>query len=285
MTAQPDANRPSTATRARFERCFSSLGCQTATFEEVIELAGRHKISCIELRSLEGRTDLPALMASLPGGWEGARRRLESSGLSVRVLGTSFKLAGHQSDHWRELLEFASLADALGAPFLRVFGGGTWGTPLTLDEEAQAVQAVRRWETERMARGLRAQILIETHDAFSASTPCLRLIEGLGNSVGILWDSHHTWRLGNESPAATWQALAPFIRHVHIKDSVDRPSARHPYTYVLSGTGQMPGLEVRKALELGGYTGAVSLEWEKMWHPYLTDLSEALAATDANGWW
>jgi sugar phosphate isomerase/epimerase len=271
--------------KMKIDKCFSTLGCQNATLEEVAQLASRFRIPLIELRSLEGRMDLPALLASRPGGWPAAKQTLVERGLSVRVLGTSFKLVGNESANWRELFDFASLADALDAPYLRVFGGGKWGTLLTPSEEAQAVRTVREWESGRGARGLRAQILVETHDAFSSSAPCVRLIEQLGEPVHFIWDSHHTWRLGLECPAETWQALAPHIRHVHFKDSIDTPSARHPYTYVLPGTGRMPGLEVRRVLEQGGYSGAVSLEWEKMWHPYLADLPVALEAADASGWW
>ena len=63
------------------------------------------------------------------------------------------------------------------------------------------------------------------------------------------------------------------------------PSARHPYTYVLPGTGEMPTGEVLTLLRRDAFRGAVSLEWEKMWHPYLPDLSAALAAARELGWW
>jgi sugar phosphate isomerase/epimerase len=72
---------------------------------------------------------------------------------------------------------------------------------------------------------------------------------------------------------------------VHIKDSTGLPSARHPYTYVIPGTGEMPLPEVMSVLRRDGYNGAISLEWEKMWHPYLPDLSEALGAASEQGWW
>jgi len=269
----------------RIDRCFSTIGCPNDSLEDVLQLAGRFRIRCLELRSLAGRTDLADVLASEPGGLGGVRQRLLAYGVSVRVLGTSFNLVGHQPGHWQELFEFASLADALDVPYLRVFGGGAWGTDLTDSDMMQAVRTIRKWRAERNIRRWRTQILIETHDVFSASKPCVRLIELLGEPIYFIWDSHHTWRLGGEAPAYTWQALAPYIRHVHIKDSIDRASARHPCTYVLPGTGQMPGREVLKALKQGGYQGAVSLEWEKMWHPYLSDLSEALASACTNAWW
>jgi hypothetical protein len=263
---------------------FSTMGCAELSLEEVADLASRFGIPYLELRSLEGSIKLPELLASKSGGWSSAALFLKIKGLAVKVLGTSFKLVGHEPEHWNELLEFAALADALEAPYLRIFGGGTWGVHLSSAQEVAAVATVRHWQKIRAERGLRSQILVETHDAFSASPPCLRLMEQLGEPVEFIWDSHHTWKLGGESPDHTWKALGPHIRHVHIKDSIDQPSARHPYTYVLPGTGQMPGLEVCDVLASGRYAGAVSLEWEKLWHPYLSELSTALAAAQKAGW-
>ena len=275
---------PSAGIRA----CFSTMGCTGLTLDEVIALARRFQLPCLEIRSLEETTKLPELLAKKPGGWANAKATLDASGLSVPVLGTGFKLVGNVEGDWQELLDFAALADALGAPYLRIFGGGKWGTPLTEADQDNAVNTVIRWRRERSERGLKADILVETHDAFSATPPCVRLNEILLSRslapVLFIWDSHHTWRLAGETPAASWKALQPYVRHVHIKDSIDIPSARHPYTYVLPGTGEMPGLEVVSILREAGYSGTLSLEWEKMWHPYLVDLSEALEAARSKGW-
>ena len=73
--------------------------------------------------------------------------------------------------------------------------------------------------------------------------------------------------------------------HVHVKDSVGIPSARHPFTYVLPGDGGFPIAPVLAALRADHFAGAVSLEWEKQWHPYLPSLDEALTTAAARGWW
>jgi hypothetical protein len=38
-------------------------------------------------------------------------------------------------------------------------------------------------------------------------------------------------------------------------------------------------------LKAAEFSGPVSLEWERMWHPYLPPLDEALAVAAARGWW
>lgn len=288
MIEQPEksqvARRPS-AVAASIQPCFSTLGCPDYSLERVAALALEFDVPFLELRVLENRLDLPEHLQNFPGGWSGAREFLKERGLEVRVLGTSFKLVGHDRKQWEELRKFAELAEALGAPYLRAFGGGTWGQPLSPADYQDAAAAAARWEDERRRRGWKVNLLVETHDAFSASGPCLRLLELLSTPLDFIWDSHHTWRLGGEDPLRTWELLAPRVRHVHIKDSINVPSARHPYTYVLPGEGQMPARAALAALEQGGFSGAVSLEWEKMWHPYLPPLPEALQAARHCRWW
>ncbi|CAN5530074.1 TIM barrel protein [soil metagenome] len=267
-----------------YQKCFSSLGCPELSLEQLADLAGEFEIPCLELRFLKNRSDLPTLLADFPGGWKGVADYLRERGLRSQVLGTSFKLVGHTPALWSELMDFAALAEALKAPYVRAFGGGTWGYPLTPDDYQAAAEALDFWETERRARGWNVRLLIETHDAFSASAPCLQLMEVVGHPLDFIWDSHHTWRLGGESPSESWAVLAPFVRHVHLKDSIGRPSARHPFTYVLPGSGEMPGREVLDLLKRDGFTGAVSLEWEKMWHPYLGSLGDAFLASRENQW-
>jgi sugar phosphate isomerase/epimerase len=72
---------------------------------------------------------------------------------------------------------------------------------------------------------------------------------------------------------------------VHVKDSISVPSARHPFTYVLPGDGEFPMAPLLAALRADSFAGPLSLEWEKMWHPYLAPLDDALAIAAARGWW
>lgn len=283
MIVQPDG-KPAAAKR-EFSSCFSTMGCPALDLPGVIALAKNNGVECLELRSLENTVDLPAYFSAFAGGAQGARAVCAESSMPVRVLGTSFKLVGDNDKGRAALLDFARLADQLDVPYLRIFGGGSWGTPLADADYDAAIEVLGWWNNVRSSNGWQTDILIETHDAFSASPPLLELFGRLGQGTGIIWDSHHTWRLGGETPSASWTALRPFIKHVHVKDSNNVPSARHPYTYVMPGTGEMPLGEVMAILRRDGYDGAVSLEWEKMWHPYLPDLSGALGAARELGLW
>jgi sugar phosphate isomerase/epimerase len=84
---------------------------------------------------------------------------------------------------------------------------------------------------------------------------------------------------------ATWRAIRASVVHVHVKDSISVLSAKHPFTYVLSGAGEFPMAPLVAALRADKFTGPVSLEWEKLWHPYLASLAEALCAAAESRWW
>ena len=260
------------------------MGCPAATLADACSLAAEFLIPAIELRSLGNTLDLPGLFAG--SGWTPAVVRETCTRHSVRLTsaGSSFKLISPDPAERTALLEFCGWADLLKIPFVRVFGGGKWGTPLSDADYANAVRNVAWWRSEKAARGWQIEMLLETHDSFAASAPCLKLNAALAQPLNLIWDSHHTWRYAGEPPADTWRRIGQFVKHVHVKDSVNLPSARHPYTYVLIGEGQMPLAETVQVLRAGKFTGDVSLEWEKLWHPYLPPLSAALDGLRKQPW-
>lgn len=69
-----------------------------------------------------------------------------------------------------------------------------------------------------------------------------------------------------------------------MKDSVSKPSANHPYSYVAPGEGEFPAAPLMKLLR-DEFAGPVCLEWDKLWHAYLTPLDGALATANAKKWW
>ncbi len=126
--------------------------------------------------------------------------------------------------------------------------------------------------------------MVETHDALITRGAIERFRSALPGTA-LLWDAHHTWRKGGESPVETWGGIRASVVHVHVKDSIAVASARHPFTYVLPGDGDFPVAPLFAALQADGFVGPVSLEWEKLWHPYLGPLEDALVAAAARQWW
>jgi sugar phosphate isomerase/epimerase len=262
-------------------RCFSSLGCPEFSLDETLALAVKHDVPAVELRALGGTIGLADYFAREFGSPEALAARLRGSPVRLAAFNASLHLVGATAAERDQLVAFAPWADAVGVRWLRVFDGGSAADAA---EFAGAAEVIRWWRGLRQARGWRTDVMVETHDSLFTSEAIRRFLAAVPGTA-ILWDAHHTWRKGGEEPVATWQAIRAGVVHVHVKDSVDRPSARHPYTYVLPGDGEFPAGRLLAALRADGFDGPVSLEWERMWHPYLPPLDEALHVAGARGWW
>lgn len=263
-----------------FFRAYSTLGCPEASLEEALALAATYGLQGIELRSLEGTVDLPALLARRYGTPEAFAARVAAQPVRVVGLNTSLKLCGSDDAAWSDVEAYLPWAEALGGVRLRVFDGGSKGDDAELAEMAARFQA---WRTRRAARGWKSDLMIETHDSLCRAETIQALAARVG-SLPILWDTHHTWKRGGEDPVATWRAIRPLVVHLHVKDSISARSARHPFTYVLPGAGEFPMAPLRAALVADRCDRPVSLEWERLWHPYLDPVGRALEVA-AGGWW
>lgn len=261
-----------------FRRACSSLGCPELSLEATLALAARHGLEAVELRTLEGTTDLPELFARRYGTPEKLAVVVAAQPVHVVALDTSLRLADPKPGDFEAFLRFLPWAEALGVRWLRVFDGGQPGASL----EAM-VAAWRNWRALRVERGCKCDVLVETHDSLFTAAAIADFV-ARAPGAAILWDTHHTWKKGGEDPLATWAAVKAHVAHVHVKDSISAPSARHPFTYVLPGDGEFPMAPLRETLARE-FTGTVSFEWERQWHPYLPPLEDALRVAAERRWW
>lgn len=282
MARMPDTPEPPMGPVARgtYCRAFSTLGCPDLDLEGVVKLARAHEIGVVELRALGGTIDLPAYFSMLNESAERLSLKADESGVRIVSLSTSLRVMDGSDRDWEEFLRFIPLAEAMRVPWLRVFDGGL---DCSRSEVGRASAWVARWRELRATRGWKADIMVETHDALSTSRAIGRLVAAVPG-VRILWDTHHTWRVGGEAPSDTWRAIGPSVAHLHVKDSRREAGPGGRSSYRLPGTGDYPMAELREAIGKS-FTGAVSLEWEKMWHPELPSLDEALRSARSISWW
>ena len=125
--------------------------------------------------------------------------------------------------------------------------------------------------------------MMETHDTLVHPRPLADFLRRAPQTA-LLWDAHHTWRKGGSEIGAVWDLLRAHVVHIHVKDSVSEESPQG-YRYVLPGTGEFPMGELRRRLHAADFQGAVSLEWERGWHPDLPPLEEALESAGQLSWW
>lgn len=254
-----------------FSLGFSTLGCPNYSVDEVIDLAQSNHFDGVENRFIRGQVDLTLLEEFSADQIVDTRRRFDQAGIEVVCIDTSIRFISSDAVERRAQLELAEhncrIAVGLGASFLRVFGGTLPTGPLSkgdrgshLGDVAQGLNAVAE-----LTADLGVTTLLETHDDFCTSTAIEELwAKGVGDKVGILWDSLHTFRFG-EPPRMTWDALGDRIRHVHVKDS--HVANADQFDFALPGEGIAPIPEIVSTLLGGGYSGYVDFEWEKAWHP------------------
>ena len=244
---------------------FTTLGCPDWGWQEILDNAVKMGYQGIEVRGVAGEMDLPKAEPFLVPNRERTRKDLAERGLSICCLGSSVRFDDtasfeSQIDSGKAYID---LAADLGVPFVRVFGDRIPSAEL---EEPITEQIVRGLETlgaYAAAKGV--AVLIETHGDFSLSKRLRRVVERVGSAaVGVLWDMHHPWRFHGERLQETVDALGPWVRHVHLKDSVGQGQG---YRYTLMGQGEFPLGEAIALLKRAGYSGWISFEWEKRWHP------------------
>ncbi len=272
--------------RDRLPLGFSTLGCPAWTWTEILNFAAAHDFAAIELRGLQANMDLTKAPELAPQRLPIVKDQLAARGLRVSCLGASAEM--HQMDDAKraaqldEARRFIDLAQALGVPYVRVFGNKyVEGVPrdVMLTHIARGLR-----ELGDYARPRNVTVLIESHGDFTDSPALLELLRRADSpAVALLWDAHHTFVSGKEAPEDTVRQLGRYIRHTHVKDSVPQGSDRR---YVLTGTGDVPVRRQIEALAKSGYRGYYSFEWEKRWHPDIEAPEVAIAqfATVARGY-
>ena len=246
---------------------FSTLGCPQWDLDQIIDSARANGYDGVEFRAYKGSVDLLKAFGEFPGGPAEVRRRLARAGVEVCCLATSVCLTDPDPSV-AEGDRMIDLAMALGAPYIRVFGGAIPAGEPKESCHARAAQKLTQLGKRAGQRGKR--VLVESHDAFSTGAQVAELASAaLGEGTGVLWDLHHPYRMG-ESPSETAGFIARRTYHTHIKDS------RKDAGYTLLGEGDVPLPELVKELHMAGYQGYLCLEWEKQWHPELPEPEVAL---------
>ena len=259
ILAQPKAKR--------YPLAFSTLGCPKWEWKTILSRASEWGYAAIELRGIQGEMDLTRRPEFADDRLKQSLKDLEALNLRIVNLGASARMheagAAQRAAQLDEARRFIDLAQRLKAPFVRVFPDR-----IVADQPKQA--SIDRiiaglQELGKHARGSRVKVILETHGDVADSPTLLQIMKGVAMpEVGLLWDAHHTFVAGKESPADTFRQLGRYIRHVHLKDSIPGEKA---VRYVLVGSGKVPVRETVGVLAKGRYAGYYSYEWEKGWHP------------------
>jgi sugar phosphate isomerase/epimerase len=248
---------------------FSTLACPRWSLDQVVEAARAYGYAGVELRLVDGRLiegDMPAAERAR------VRQTFARARLPIVAVDSSVRVAAAPSvkDALDELSPMLELAHEWESPVVRVFGG-EWDSERTREDAIRQAKQVLI-EAAAKAEPLGVSIALETHDRFSSVGLVAEVLEGLPPSAVALWDVGHPYRVGD----GTQKVLAELdgrLAHVHIKDCRRRGQ---DWQLTLLGEGEVPVRSGVDALRDAGYSGWLSVEWEKKWHPELAEPEVAL---------
>jgi sugar phosphate isomerase/epimerase len=228
----------------------------------------------VELRHVEKTVKLWELADFSAPSLEKTRRKFAAAGLAISAVGASgsFAMPGvaHRAEQMDLFRRWAEIAQGLGCPYVRVFGGPV--------PEGQAMEETLKWDTEGYNEAIPEMakygvtLLFETHDSFSTSQGLLPLLKTLNGPYGVIWDILHPLRFG-EAVEDTWNNLKPWIKHIHMKDS--EVFSGKGFDFKFLGEGKVPIPRIMELLKAGGYNGFYSFEWERGWHPEIPSCEAA----------
>jgi sugar phosphate isomerase/epimerase len=260
----------------RLPLCFSTLGCPNWEWKTILEKAAESGYSALELRGVRGEMDLTK--SPLFAGERLNQSLADLKALDLRIINLGASTKMHEPDPAKrraqldEARRFIELAQRLDSPYVRVFPDKYVAgeeRPATIQRIAEGLR-----ELGEFAKGSGVTVILEAHGDFTDSQSLLQIMQAAAMpSVALLWDAHHTFVAGKETPEQTFQHLSRYIRHVHLKDS--KP-AGNSVRYVLTGNGTVPIRKTVAVLVKGGYRGYYSFEWEKAWHPEIEEPEVAI---------
>ncbi len=256
---------------------FSTLACPQWTTEKVVDNAVQLGYAGLEWRLLDGDIIDPVRDADK---LKQAIALAHARGIETCAFDTSCKFnfsdPGERTQNVEALQQWITFVRGLDLPvsrILRVFGGAGSGT--NPEEETQWVADALR-QVAKQAEEAQATVALETHDDFASSHRVAQVVKLVDSpAVAALWDSHHPYRVG-ESVEEVMQQLDGHIAHVHVKDARRVVSDPTKWQLVLMGAGEVPVHQQLQILHQYHYSGYISVEWEKRWHPEIAEPEIAL---------
>jgi len=247
---------------------FSTLGCPEWTWEDIYSMAKDIGFDGIELRGLGGEISSYKAKPFLENEIENTKKKLDLLHIEIPCISSSCCIKNALSIQKTMIEGFSSidLASRLGTPYVRILGDIEPYVTSPIDE-ATVVKALL--ELSDYAAPKNVTLLVETNGVYADSKRMKVLMQAINRkNVAVLWDVHHPARYMHETPSATYQELKPWIRYIHVKDSILKEDH---IQYKMMGEGDIPIKETLDILLKENFSGYVSLEWVKRWSKDIED--------------
>lgn len=184
----------------------------------------------------------------------GTARSLRELSLSLPCLDSSLDLSKEedQSDQIKALLE---ISHNVRCPYVAV----------RVNEDKEELVKERLKNILGFAKEQKVTLLIKTCGIYSDTLKLCSLLDYFAcDDLAALWDMHHPFHDKNERAADTIKNLGAYVKHVHVRDSLNDD-------FCLIGEGTLPLGEMMQALASVDYDGYISLEWKPSWMEALQD--------------
>lgn len=270
---------PSLAAPSKDRRlAFSTLGCPDWDLNRIMDFASQYGYSGIEVRGIQRELDLTKCKEfSTPAARKETMKRMRAKGLQFVNLGSSANLhtaaPAERTKQLDEAKRFIDLANELNCPYVRVFPNNF---PKDSTKEATiALIADGLKELGKYAGDSGVRVLMETHGDLVRKDDLISIMNQTDTkNTGLIWDISNMWTVTGEDITNVYDALKPYLYHVHLKDAKKNEGK---LDYVFLGKGDVPIMSAIELLAKNNYKGYYSFEWEKLWHPEIADPAEAFA--------
>ncbi|MCY3021012.1 MAG: sugar phosphate isomerase/epimerase [Planctomycetota bacterium] len=241
---------------------FTTWVCPEWTVAAIVDGMQTYGYDGVELRIGKGHLHGVEL-DSPPDYLAQVRKQFDDANLAVSCVATSFTFSSPDVTERQKTIagvkQCLRMADAIGAPYVRVFGGdippGLEATGV-IDYIAESLEECTEFAEKEK---IRAMILLETHGAFSHSKYTTEVMSQVYSpKLGVLWDILHPIRV-LESVEDTYDAICDFVRHAHVHDCAFN-EGRTKIVPCEPGEGFVPMAQIVDLLKSGNYRGYLSLE-------------------------
>lgn len=202
------------------------------------------------------------------------RQAAEDAGIEICCIATSCRYADPATvaANVEDTHRFIDLAGDIGTKRLRVFGGKLGegvNRTAAIEGVAEALSAVASHAEERDV-----VLCLETHDDWCDPAHVATVMSKVDHShIAVNWDILHPVRTAGYTMLDAYNALKPWLRHVHFHDS---RSINGELVMVPVGTGICNHQEAVTLLQNHRYDEFLSGEWIN-WEPFETHLPRELA--------
>ena len=252
---------------------FMSFSCPEADLKEFISIAKKYGFDGIEPRIGSGHRH-----GIEPGAdnifLRNVREMSAENGIKICCVATSCQFADPETvdENITQAKQAIELASEIGAPAIRVFGGGI---PQGMEREKSFDSVAGALiKLSDFAAAHNVKVCLETHDDWTDPVWVAKIMQNVSHDfVAVNWDIMHPVLSAGYSMNDSFQILKEWVRHVHVHDGLYTDKG---IIFTPIGEGGVDHSAALNLLQEYKYDGFISGEWIA-WEPYDIHLPREVA--------